>query len=109
MDVQLTYSVQLIYDEYYASEAATAQVKVPYIAPKMAYLLTAAKWQDLPDDDERAAAEWFSKQENAEFISPSQVADLDVDLYPVTGLRLTVSVSPSAGRIFPRKYQAKEL
>ena len=88
MDVQLTYSVELIYDEYYTSTAATTQVKVPYIAPKIAYLLLADKWQNLPDDDERAAAEWFASQENAEFVAPAQLADLDVDLYPVVWIEI---------------------
>lgn len=88
MDVDLTYGVQVIYDEYYPSETTTVKARVPYIAPKMAYLLTADSWQNLPDDDERAAAEWFSLQENAEFIQPSQIAELDVDLYPVMWIEI---------------------
>lgn len=88
MDVDLTYAVQVMYDEYYPSVAATTSLKVPYIAPKMAYLLTESTWQELPDDDERAAAEWFSRQENAEFIQPSQISGLDVDLYPVIWIEI---------------------
>lgn len=88
MDVDMTYTVEVIYDEYYPSDGVSITAKVPYIAPKMGYLLLAEKWQDLPDDDERAAAEWFSGQENAEFIRPSQVADLDADLYPVVWIEI---------------------
>lgn len=88
MDVDLTYGVQVIYDEYYLSEAVSTQLRVPFVASKMCYLLTADTWQELPDDDERAAAEWFSRQENAEFITPSQIAGLDVDLYPVIWIEI---------------------
>lgn len=45
--------------------------------------MTAATIQQLPDDDERAAAAWFMEQENAELIQPSQLADLDANIYPV--------------------------
>lgn len=88
MDVDLTYVVEVMYDEYYPSEAAKITAVVPYIAPKMGYLLLADSWQNLPDDDERAAAEWFSRQENAEFITPAQLADLDVDIYPVIWIEI---------------------
>lgn len=88
MDVDLTYTVEVVYDEYYYSTPVSVNAKVPYIAPKMAYLLTAASWSELPDDDERAAAEWFSKQENAEFIQSSQIADLEPDLYPVLWIEI---------------------
>ncbi len=108
MDVELTYSVQLMYDEYYASEAATTQIKVPYIAPKMAYLLIADKWQDLPDDDERAAAQWFAAQENAEFITPSRIADLDVDLYPVIWIEIDRVGLPLGWQNLPAQISGEE-
>lgn len=83
MDRELTYNVMAIYDKYYYSAGTTVKVTVPFITPKMAYLMTAATIQELPDDDERAAASWFVAQENAELIQPSQIADLDADVYPV--------------------------
>lgn len=61
---------------------------VPYITPKMGYLMTAATIQQLPDDDERAAAAWFMEQENAELIQPSQLADLDANIYPVLWIEI---------------------
>ncbi len=88
MDVEMTYTVELIYDEYYPSVPSTVKATVPYIAPKMAYLLTTNTWQDLPDDDERAAASWFASQDNAEFIQPSQIATLEPDLYPVIWIEI---------------------
>lgn len=83
MDTEHTYTVSVVYDEYYASEGVSVKAAIPYIEPKIGYLMTAASISALPDDDERAAAQWFSTQTNAEFIQPSQLADLDADIYPV--------------------------
>ncbi len=88
MDKEMTYTVEAIYDTYYMSTATDIKVKVPYITPKMAYLMTAATISALPDDDERAAATWFAAQENAELIQPSQIADLDADIYPVIWIEI---------------------
>lgn len=88
MDKEMTYTVEAIYDTYYMSSGSSIKVKVPYITPKMAYIMTAASISALPDDDERAAAAWFAAQENAEFIQPSQIADLDADLYPVIWIEI---------------------
>ena len=83
MEQELTYTVKVVYNKYYAAEGMSTSLTVPYIAPKMGFLMTAASIAELPDDDERAAATWFTAQENAELIQPSQIADLDIDLYPV--------------------------
>ncbi len=88
MEQELTYCVEAVYDTYYPSAPQSVKATVPYITPKMGYLLTAASWSDLPDDDERAAAEWFSQQENAEFITIAQLADIDVDVYPVLWIEI---------------------
>ncbi len=88
MDKEMTYTVEAIYDSYYNSDAASIKVKVPYITPKMGYLMIAESIAAIPDDDERAAATWFAAQENAEFIQPSQIADLDADLYPVLWIEI---------------------
>lgn len=83
MDKEITYTVALIYDTYYASKGTSVTVKVPYITPKMGYLMTAPSIAQLPDDDEIAAASWFITQKNAELIQPSQLSDIDPDIYPV--------------------------
>lgn len=88
MEQELTYTIQVIYDTYYPSTPETVKATVPYIAPKMGYLLTVEDYRDLPDDDERAAARWFSQQENAEFVTVSQLAELDVDIYPVVWVEI---------------------
>lgn len=88
MDKEITYTVAVVYDEYYASKGAAVKANIPYITPKMGYLMTAATIQQLPDDDERAAATWFIAQENAELLQPSQLADLDADLYPVIWIEI---------------------
>lgn len=88
MDKEITYTVSVVYDEYYASKGASVKAVIPYITPKMGYLMTAATINQLPDDDERAAAAWFMTQENAELIQPSQLADLDADIYPVLWIEI---------------------
>lgn len=88
MDKEITYTVAVVYDEFYASKGASVKTTIPFITPKMCYLMTASTIQQLPDDDERAAAAWFAAQENAELIQPSQIAELDADIYPVIWIEI---------------------
>ncbi len=88
MERELIYTVKLEQKGGYVSEGVSVRTTVPYIASKMGYLLTAATVADLPDDDERAAAEWFVSQENAELIRPEQLSDLDPDLYSVLWIEI---------------------
>ena len=88
MDQEITYTVAVVYANYYDSEGASVIATVPYITPKMGYLMTASSIQMLPDDDERAAATWFVAQENAELLQPSQLEDLDADIYPVIWIEI---------------------
>lgn len=88
MEVDLSYDVQAIYDEYYPSVSAVVKTKIPYITPKMGYLMTAASIAELPDDDERAAATWFVQQENADLIYPADLASLDPDIYSVLWIEI---------------------
>ncbi len=88
MGQELVYTIQVLYDTYYPSVSQDVKATVPYITPKMAYLLTVENYRDLPDDDEVAAARWFSHQENAEFVSVEQLAELDADLYPVVWVEI---------------------
>lgn len=88
MGKDVTYTVAVIYDEFYTSSGTSVIANIPYITPKMGYLMTAPTVQQLPDDDERAAAAWFVEQENAELITPEQLADLDADIYPVLWIEI---------------------
>ena len=88
MDRDLVYTVKIDYDGGYVSEGISIIARVPYVASKMAYLMTAPSVADLPDDDERAAATWISAQENAEFIQPSQISSLDPDIYSVIWIEI---------------------
>jgi hypothetical protein len=83
MDTELLYTVKLEYAGGYVSEGTSITTTVPYVAAKMAYLLTAPSIAELPDDDERAGANWFATLDNVEFIQPSQIASLDPDIYSV--------------------------
>lgn len=88
MNQEHVYTVAVVYDEFYASDGVSVSATIPYIAPKIGYLMTAASVAELPDDDERAAATWFATQENAEFITPEQLAELDADIYPVIWIHI---------------------
>lgn len=83
MDVDLTYDVQAMYDDFYPSVSATVKTKIPYITPSMGYLMTASSVAGLSDDDERAAASWFVQQPNAKLIFPEDLASIDPDLCSV--------------------------
>jgi hypothetical protein len=83
METELLYTVKLEYAGGYVSEGTSITTTVPYVAAKMAYLLTAPSIAELPDDDERAGANWFATLDNVEFIQSSQIASLDPDIYSV--------------------------
>ncbi len=85
METPLTYSVDVVYDTYYYSASESVEKTIPYMEPKMLYLLPAdaATYGDLNDDDERAAATWFAQQPNAEFIHPADIAKYDPAIYSV--------------------------
>ncbi len=108
MDREMTYTVEAIYDTFYMSVGSSVKVTVPYITPKMAYLMTAATIADLPDDDERAAATWFAAQQNAELIQPSQIAGLDADLYPVIWIEIDRVGLPMGWENLPAEISSPE-
>ncbi len=85
METPLTYSVEAVYDTYYYSPAESVEKTIPYMEPKMLYLLPAdaATAADLTDDDERAAAAWFAAQPNTTFVHPSEIANYDPAIYSV--------------------------
>ena len=85
METPLTYDVEVVYDTYYYSPGVSVEKTIPYVAPKMLFLLPsdAATYNDLKDDDELAAAKWFAAQPNAEFIHPADIVNYDPALYSV--------------------------
>ncbi|MDE5877990.1 MAG: DUF4960 domain-containing protein [Muribaculaceae bacterium] len=84
MGEELVYSVEVIYDGFYAAKATSAAALViEKVATKAAYLLLADSPSQLPDDDERAAAAWFATLPDAEFVTISQIASLDPEEYTV--------------------------
>ena len=71
------YRVLVQYDNYYTSAGNVCPADIPYVETKVGFLLLADTPAALSDDDEKAAAAWFSDQDNAEFIKLDQVAELD--------------------------------
>jgi len=88
MEKELTYSVVAVYDTYYASQPVSVTKTIPYMAPRMLYLMTAPTIAQLPDDDERAAATWFAAQPDAYLIQPSEIADYDPGIYSVMWIEI---------------------
>lgn len=82
------YTVKVLYKGGYVSEGVSVEASIPYVEAKMGYLMTAASVADLPDDDERAAATWFQKQNNADLIYASDLKDLDADVYGVLWIEI---------------------
>ncbi len=82
-DTELTYSVEAVYDTYYMSKGNDVTVTIPFFQQKVAMLLLASSPENLPDDDERAAAAWFNSIENTEFVTINQLASLDPDYQAV--------------------------
>ncbi|MDO4320055.1 MAG: DUF4960 domain-containing protein [Bacteroidales bacterium] len=108
MDREITYTVAVVYDTYYASKGESVKAVIPYITPKMCYLMTAPSIQQLPDDDERAAASWFMTQDNAELIYPEQIADLDADIYPVIWIEIDRNGLPLGWQNLPSQISSDE-
>ena len=85
MEATHTYTVEAVYDTYYFSPGVDVKATIPYVEPNILFLLPsdAATYNDLKDDDELAAAQWFAQQPNTYFCHPSEIADYDPALYSV--------------------------
>ena len=88
IDRTIKYTVEAMYDEVYASTGVRISATIPYIAPKICYLMTANTIAELPSDDEQAAATWFVSQPDTELIYPDQIAGLDADIYSVIWIEI---------------------
>ena len=108
MDRELIYTVKIETPEGYVSEGTSIKLTVPYVASKIAFLLTEPSAAQLPDDDERAAAEWFATQENAIFIQPSEISTLDPDLVSVIWIDVDREGLPVGWENLPAAISAPE-
>ena len=72
MDEELTYNVEAIYGNGYLSAPASVNTIVPYVPTQVGFLLL----DDMGDDDELAAIQWFASQPNSVFVSPADLATL---------------------------------
>lgn len=84
----ITYGVAVVYDGYYSSTGVNSSpVTIEQVETKAAYLLDADAIADLPDDDERAAAQWFYTNyvvaAKGKFVHPSELGELDPEEYSV--------------------------
>lgn len=109
MDEDLEYAVEVMYDSFYPSPAETAKAFIPYFEAKAGFYMTAATPADLPDDDERAAAEWFSRQENCEFISRAELATLDPDKVSVLWICIDRVGLPLGWQNLPAEFIAPDV
>lgn len=113
MDKNLEYAVEVMYDTFYPSVAATAKAFIPYFDTKVAYYMTAASPADLPDDDERAAAKWFQDTYvtpgTGVFITRAQLPSLDPDMYPVLWICIDRTGIPMGWQNLPAEFSGDDV
>lgn len=85
--VDLKYRAKVVYDEAYYSNGVVVNTLLPKIETRAGFLLLADSPADLPDDDELAAAAWFSDNyidtNKGDFIPVAKLGDIDFDEYGV--------------------------
>ena len=80
----ILYTVKIRYTDSIVSEGVSVLVHISYNLPLYAgYLLSAGSIAELPDDDERAAAEWFDRtyvqQNRGRFIPMGELGSVNLD------------------------------
>lgn len=95
------YTVRVVYADYYASEGVSKTVFVDLVPMKAAFLLLAPTPAALPDDDERAAADWFINQEDAMYIQVSDIAAIDTEEVSVIWIMVDREGQPYGWRNLP--------
>ncbi len=78
------YTVKIRYKDSIVSEGVSVRVHINYNLPVYAgYVMSVGSIADLPDDDERAAAEWFDRtyvqQNRGRFIPIGEVGNINLD------------------------------
>lgn len=101
MEEECEYSVELMYYTYYPSPGVNCAATFPYIKSKIGYLLLANSVAELTDDDEIAAAQWFEKQPDAEFVKVEDLANLDSDIYSVLWVEIDQAGLPLGWQNLP--------
>ncbi|MCH5233705.1 MAG: DUF4960 domain-containing protein [Muribaculaceae bacterium] len=83
--VDLKFRAKVVYDEAYYSNGVVVNTALPEMEVRAGFLLLADSPADLPDDDELAAAAWFSDNyvdtDKGDFINVSELGDIDFDEY----------------------------
>lgn len=95
------YTVCVVYADYYVSEGLSKTVYVEAVPMKAAFLLLAPTAAALPDDDERAAADWFINQDDAIFIHVADIPSLDLDEVSVIWVMVDREGQPFGWRNLP--------
>ena len=89
----IIYTIKVIYGNM-VSLGQTITVNVPFDNKntKAAFLLTASSIENLPNDEEKAAANWFNEnyvaKEKGVFISPSDLQSANSDMYSVIWIHM---------------------
>ena len=78
------YTVKIRYNDSIVSEGVSVRVHVNYDLPVYAgYVMSVGSIAELPDDDERAAAEWFDRtyvqQNRGRFIPIGEIGNVNLD------------------------------
>ncbi len=111
---ELTYGVALVYDKYYTSSGVNAApVTLAPIETKVAYLLSAASPAELPDDDERAAADWFYTNyvvtTKGAFVKSGDLAELDPEEYSVLWIEVDRVGLPLGWQNLPAEFSGDDV
>lgn len=87
---ELAYTVKAKYDDGLVSLGKTVRFIIEAIPAKVAMLIPCSSVAELTDDDEIAAAEWFTTTyaDNGSIITPADIAGLDPDEYNVVWVNI---------------------
>lgn len=87
---ELTYTVKAIYEGDIVSGGNTVRVIIEAIPAKVAMLIPCESVDGLTDDDEIAAAKWFTTTyaSTGDIITPSSISTLDPDEYSVVWINI---------------------
>ena len=85
--VDLKYRAKVVYDNAYYSDGVVVNTALPLMETRVGFLLLADSPANLPDDDEIAAAAWFSDNyvdtDKGDFIPVADLGSIDFDEYGV--------------------------